>query len=91
MKAAASSGGPNPLNRLNYSLKRGFDNATKSLNYSEEDWHTIIYHMVLGMDDYVYSIEHQDQGAARILKSLVAREYLPSALYSKLDKKGAFN
>lgn len=91
VKAAASGGGPNPLDRLNYSLKRGIEKIISSLNYSEKDWHTIIYHMVLRMDDYVYSIEHQDQGAARIIKSLVAREFLPSALYNKLDKKGAFN
>jgi hypothetical protein len=91
VKAAASGGGPNPLDRLNYSLKRGFDKVIQSLNYSEEEWQSIIYQLVLGLDDYVYSIEHQDQGAARILKSLIAREYLSSELYTRLDKKGAFN
>ncbi len=91
VKAAAKSSGPGPVDRLTFSIKRGFDKAFGQLNYSDDDKNQIIFHLVLSLDDKMYAIEHRDVGASRILKSLIAQEHLPGELYKKLDKKGAFN
>ena len=89
--AAMKSGGPNPLGRISFNVKRGFDKAFDALNYSAREKNIIIYHLVLGLEDNIYMVEHQDPGAARILKSMIAKEHLPGALYDRLDKKGAFS
>ncbi len=91
VNAAAKGGGPNPLGRLSFNMKRGFEQAFGKINYSEQDKNAILFHLVLDLDDNIYEVEHQDVGAARILKSLIAQEHLPSNLYKKLDAKGAFN
>ncbi len=91
VKAAAKSGGPGPVDRLSFSVKRGFEKAFGQLNYSDEEKNRIIFQLVLSLDDKIYAIEHRDVGASRILKSLIAQNHLPGELYKKLDKKGAFN
>lgn len=91
VKAAAKSGGPSPLGKISFNVKRGFEKAFGQLNYSEAEKHQIIYHLVLELEDNIYDIEHQDIGASRILKSIIAQEHLPGKLYKKLDSKGAFN
>ncbi len=91
VKAAKKGGGPSPLGRLSFNMKRGFEQAFSKINFSEEDRNAIIFHLVLDLDENIYEVEHQDTGAARILKSLIAQEHLPPKLYKKLDAKGAFN
>ena len=91
VKAAAKSGGPGPVDRLSFSVKRGFEKAFGQLNYSASEKNQIIFELVLSLDDKIYAIEHRDVGASRILKSLIAKDHLPGELYKKLDKKGAFD
>ncbi len=91
VKAAIKSGGPSPVGRLSFNIKRWIDKAFGQLNYSPDDKNQIIFHLVLSLDDKIYAIEHRDVGASRILKSLIAKEHLPGELYKKLDAKGTFN
>ncbi len=91
VKAAAKGEGPSPLGRLSFNIKRGFEQAFGKINFSEEERNAIIFHLVLGLDENIYAVEHQDTGASRILKSLIAQDHLPSKLYKKLDAKGAFD
>ena len=91
VNAAQKSGGPSPLGKLSFNIKRGLEQAFGKINYSDQERHAIIFHLVLGLDENIYAIEHQDAGAARILKSIIAQNHLPSKLYKKLDAKGAFN